>query len=176
MSSSFVARPQPPPVSVLFNVSVDPVACMCCFYVLHPPSLNYFLFASQSSCRSCCLLVMLFLSPRPSLHCLLSLPLSSPSVLLLACVTCPQLPPVCLPCAVAAAFLFVGPVAFMYCPSPATARLSWKSCVNRLSRWRWPGQVAAKTQTNLGIGDKKDCTKPIGGQARKRSLLGVGGR
>ena len=129
LSSSFVARPQPPPVSVLFNVavvSVDPIACMCCLYVLHLPSLNYFLFASQSSGRSCCLLVMLALSPRPSLHCLLSPPLSSPSILLLACVARPQQPPVCLPFAVAAAFLSVDPVAFMYCPSPATARLSWK--------------------------------------------------
>jgi hypothetical protein len=98
------------------------VAFMCCtphlstIFYLHrnhlvgPVACWY--YCSSSSC--------------PSLHCLLSPPLSSPSVLLLACVTRPQQPPVCLPCAVAAAFLSVGPVAFMYCPSPATARLSWK--------------------------------------------------
>jgi len=105
LSSSFVARPQPPPVSVLFNVSVavlsvDPVACMCCFYVLHPPSLNYFLFASQSSGRSCCLLVLLlvlFLSVAPLF-------------------------------AVAAAVLSVGSVACMCHPSSATACLSIVCC------------------------------------------------
>jgi len=101
LSSSFVARPQPPPVSVLFNVSVDPVACMCCFYVLHPPSLNYFLFASQSSGRSCCLLVMLLLPQPPSVAPLF---------------------------AVAAAVLSVGSVACMCHLSSVTACLSTVCC------------------------------------------------
>jgi len=98
--------------------------------------------------RFCCLHVSPVLSNRLSVYRVLSPQLSSSSVLLLSCIARPQPPPVS----------------------------HGKSCVNRLSRWRWPGQVAAKTQTNLGSGDNKDCTKPIGGQARKRSLLGVGGR
>jgi hypothetical protein len=118
-----------------------------------------------------CLLILLVLSPRPSLYCLLSPPLSSPSVLLLAYVARPQRPPVCLLFAVAAAFLSVGPVAFMYCPSLATARLSRKIMRCPSLSVAMAGAGSGKDTDEPWHRDKKDCTKRIGGQARKRSLL-----
>ena len=93
-----------PLVSLLFS-------CRCC----------------NSLGRSCCFLVLLVLSPRPSLYYLLSPPqFFSPSVLLLACVARPQQPPIFLLFAFAAIFLSVGPVSCMYCPPSTTARLSRK--------------------------------------------------
>ena len=83
VSSSCVARPQQPSVSVLFDVTfavllVDPVACMCCLYVLHPLSLNYFLLAD-------------FARPQPpSVSLLFAVAAAVLSVGSVACICCPS--------------------------------------------------------------------------------------
>ena len=130
-----------PLVSLLFSVavvilSVGPVASWCC-WSSSPARLSTICCRRRnfSLRRSCCLHVLPVLNNRPSFYCLLSPQFSSPSVLFLACVARPQ-PPLVTP---------------------------GKSCVARLSWWRWPGQVAARHTTKwtsrrskLGVGEGRD--------------------
>jgi hypothetical protein len=96
-----VDRPQLTPGSLLFAVTIAVlficrVACRCC--------------SSSATARLCT-------------ACRASPPLSFPTVLLLGCVACCQLPPVSLMLAVTIIILSVSRVACRCCSSSATARL-----------------------------------------------------
>ena len=173
VSSSCVARPQQPPIFLLFAfaaifLSVGPVSCMC----FTARCSTIFCRCCNSLGRSCCFLVLLVLSPRPSLYYLLSPPqFFSPSVLLLACVACLQQLPIFLLFAFAAIFLSVGPVSCMCCPPSATARLSRKiMCCPSLSV-AMAGASCGKAHNQVDKQKKQTWGSGREGIARQVSLL-----
>ena len=109
---------------LLFSLLILILACVACMF-LQRPSLNNFLSPLQSSWSVLSLLVFLVLAHARLFNCFLLSPLSSPSVLLLACVAHPQQPPVSLLFAVAASFSPL--LSCIARPQPPTVSLG-KSC------------------------------------------------